>query len=282
MMTIITDNATLMRFIPNVVAEVEGEKLLFDKILPQLEITEQWLQKTFTGGEILSLIASLKDDKKWVAAATIVACEAFRRSVPSLDLILTPNGFGVVSNSNVVPASKERVERLIASLRENRDNAIVALLKALPSEDWGDTPQAQWLRSSFFSSLIDDTTAAAAVINQEDRWDGFLELREKARPIEQAIAQLWLGQTLSARLRAALATDPNGTSDTVTLARTVRQLILKELLTQKRPVKDLDRCVNYIRNNGSLYPEWQSDPVAELFEDKWRFKNKKESAGYFF
>ena len=79
-----------------------------------------------------------------------------------------------------------------------------------------------------------------------------------------------------------LASDPHGTSDVVALARTVRQLVIDELLSGKRPVKNLDRCVNYIRNNSTLYPEWQSDPVAELFEEKWRFQNKKEAAGYFF
>ena len=128
----------------------------------------------------------------------------------------------------------------------------------------------------------EDTTAAAAAVRTDDKWEDFLTLREKARPIEQAIAEKWLGQTLTARLRATLASDPYGKSDIVALARTVRQLVIDELLTGKRPVKNLDRCVNYIRNNSTLYPEWQSDPVAELFEEKWRFQNKKKAAGYYF
>ena len=56
--------------------------------------------------------------------ARIVAFDAFRNAVPHLDLILTPNGFGIVNNSNIAPASKERVERLIASLLSNRDDEI--------------------------------------------------------------------------------------------------------------------------------------------------------------
>lgn len=39
--------------------------------------------------------------------------------VPSLDLVLTPNGFGIVSNQNVAPASRDRVARLIASLEKS-------------------------------------------------------------------------------------------------------------------------------------------------------------------
>lgn len=275
-MIAITNNDTLLQYIPNVVETVEGETPLFDKIRPQLEITEQWLHDTIVGDKLI-------DEEKNKMVCTIIACEAFRRSVPSLDLILTPNGFGVVSNNNVAPASKERIERLIASLRDLRDKAITALLNVLRQDsDWLQSAQGQWLASSFFVLPGEDTTAAAAAVRTDDKWEDFLTLREKARPIEQAIAEKWLGQALTARLRATLASDPHGTSDTVTMARTIRQLVIDELLSGKRPVKNLDRCVNYIRNNSTLYPEWQSDPVAELFEEKWRFQNKKEAAGYFF
>ena len=203
--------------------------------------------------------------------------------MPSLDLILTANGFGVVSNSNVAPASKERIERLMASLDSQRDKAMTALLDMLKQDStWLQSAQGQWLTSSFFMRPVEDTADAKLALKNDDRWEAFLELREKALPVEQAIAENWLGQTLTARLRATLATTPNSPSDTATLARTVRQLIINELISNKRPVKNLDRLVNYIRNNASLYPEWQSDPVAELFEDKWRFQNNKESAGYFF
>ena len=59
-----------------------------------------------------------------VTMARIVAFDAFRNTIPHLDLILTPNGFGIVNNYNIAPASKERVERLIASLLSNRDDEI--------------------------------------------------------------------------------------------------------------------------------------------------------------
>ena len=262
-MIAITDNDTLLQYIPNVVETVEGETPLFDKIRPQLEITEQWLHDTIVGDTLI-------DEEKNKMVCTIIACEAFRRSVPSLDIILAP-------------ASKERVERLMASLGDLRDKALAALLNVLRQDStWLQSAQGQWLASSFFVLPDEDTTAASAAVRTDDKWEGFLMLREKARPIEQAIAEKWLGQALTARLRATLASDPHGTSDVVSLARTVRQLVIDELLSGKRPVKNLDRCVNYIRNNSTLYPEWQSDPVAELFDDKWRFQNKKEAAGYFF
>ena len=281
-MTIITTNTQLLNLIANVVETVEGETPLYDKMRTQLEITEQWLTDAILGNTMLTTIAATPTSARWRLAASAIASEAFRQAVPSLDLILTPNGFGIVSNSNVAPASKDRVERLMASLAEQRDKAIAALLTTLMQDsDWLQSERGQWMTSSFFASPT-DTKLAKGLLKNEDGWEAFLELRQKALPIEQDIAEKWLGQALTARLRLTLAQAPFGSSDTVTLARTVRQLIIDELATCRRPVKNLDRLVNYVRNNSTLYPEWQSDPVAELFEDKWRFQNKKESSGYFF
>ena len=274
-MIAIIDNDTLLQYIPNVVETVEGETPLLDKIRPQLEITEQWLHDTIVGDIPI-------DEDKNKMVCTIIACEAFRRSVPSLDLILTPNGFGIVSNSNVAPASKERVERLIASLAEQRDKALGALFNNLRRDDaWIGSAQGKWLASSFFSSYENDPIPQNCM-ESGDRWQGWLQLRQKAVPIEQAYSERWLGQAVTARLRLALAKTPNGTTDEITLAEAVRTTILEEVCSGRRLTYRLDRCVNYIRNNSTLYPEWQSDPVAELFEEKWRFQNKKEAAGYFF
>lgn len=271
----ITNNEELLQYIPNVVETVEGETPLFDKIRPQLEITEQWLHDTIVGDIPI-------DEDRSRMVATVIACEAFRRSVPSLDLILTPNGFGVVSNNNVAPASKERVERLIMSLAEQRDKALGALLNNLRTDsNWMDSAQGKWLASSFFSSYSNDPVPQNCM-ESGDRWQGWLLLRQKAKPIEQAYSEKWLGQALTARLRLALATTPNGTADEIALAESVRTTILEEICSGRRLFTRLDRCVNYIRDNAELYPEWQSDPVAELFEDKWRFKNEKKSPGYFF
>lgn len=274
-MIAIIDNDTLLQYIPNVVETVEDETPLFDKIRPQLEITEQWLHDTIVGDIPI-------DEEKNKMVCTIIACEAFRRSVPSLDLILTPNGFGIVSNNNVAPASKERVERLIASLAEQRDKALGALFNDLRRDDaWIGSAQGKWLASSFFSSYENDPIPQNCM-ESGDRWQGWLHLRQKAVPIEQAYSERWLGKAVTARLRLALAKTPNGTTDEIALAEAVRTTILEEICSGRRLFARLDRCVNYIRNNSTLYPEWQSDPVAELFEDKWRFKNEKKSPGYFF
>ena len=129
---LITNDAQLRRYMPNVFATAQGETPLFDKVLPWLETAERWLFQQFIGNTFEpSLLAMGENEPVRLTATCVVAHEAMLRAVPSLDLVLTPNGFGIVSNQNVAPASRERVSRLIASLETSRDNAIEQLIMYL-------------------------------------------------------------------------------------------------------------------------------------------------------
>lgn len=115
-----------MSLLPNTVTTVKGEALLFDKMTPFLSTTEKWMEDNFTSEEVLSAIADLEASHTTrMLAYQIAAYDAFHRAIPHLDVILTPNGFGIVSNSNIAPSSRERVERLMASLLEHRDRLLM-------------------------------------------------------------------------------------------------------------------------------------------------------------
>ena len=49
---IIDSNSTLLMFFSNVLDTAEGERDLFDKLSPELQVSEQWIQDTFTGSAI--------------------------------------------------------------------------------------------------------------------------------------------------------------------------------------------------------------------------------------
>ncbi len=48
-----------------------------------------------------------------------ICLRAAYEAVPQLDLVLTPTGFGIVSNQNTAPASRERVDALREQLRKS-------------------------------------------------------------------------------------------------------------------------------------------------------------------
>ena len=99
----------------------------------------------FCGSKFFTLHSSL---------SKIVADHAFLNAIPSLDLVLTPNGFGIVSNTNVVPASKERIERLVGSLETERDANLEQLLLRLASRnDWQQSSQGKYFAATLFPFL---------------------------------------------------------------------------------------------------------------------------------
>lgn len=280
-MKIITTNELLMALVPNVVTTVEGEQTLFEKISPELQAAEDWVARTFTGDDILDDIAADTTGTLWQRVAGIIVEDALHRAIPSLDLVLTPNGFGIVSNQNLAPASKDRVERLITKLVAQRDSYINLLIDDLRTRaEWQDTEQYQW----FASSLISWPKACVNTVVDRPRegqqWDLFLQLRERAILIEDAIAEKWISPDVMTQLRTELLIVNNATVHQVALK--VRSCVFNELRGMPRNHWDLDLIVNFIRNNGDIFPDWATSETARLYNAPTIFRNKKESTGYFF
>lgn len=99
----------------------------FANVRPYLEAATSDLQERFAPG------AHLDDVKD--AAEAFVCYSASYEAIPALDLIATPNGFAVVSNQNLAPASKERVAALRESYRQSKSrytSGLIVLLTRFP------------------------------------------------------------------------------------------------------------------------------------------------------
>lgn len=286
-MKLITSEEILRRYIPNVLQTVKGEVPLFDKLTSFLDIAEEWVAHTFTSQATFSTIAGYADANIIKTyAAKVVVCEAFKNAVPSLDLILTPNGFGIVSNSNVAPASKERVYRLVDSLEAERDNAIRLLLSSLPGEpSWMTSTQCEYFSATMFSNLnICDYLGVA-----HQQWKKYQEVRATLLEIEQHIATQFLGQEQLDVFRKE-AMSPSSTSSLMkTVIRSLQAAeaqMLKATLSPTAPSAcipptALVSIVNCIRSHPTEFPQWHASPIAELYKPGI-YENKKNDKGYWF
>ncbi len=285
MAKIIIDDATLRKYIPNVLATVDDETALFDKLSPLLDMAESWLIQNLTGQKVFDKIVVGDRDTRFVNVAMFVVTYAFVVAIPSLDLVLTPNGFGVVSNNNVAPASKERVERLINSLHVIKSQCLTSLLPMLRADvEWHDSEQCRWLAKS----IIQDLNLATKYGNKNgpyencdtDRWGVFLTLRQKAYDIEQEIANGWISPQLMTRLRKCEAT-ATCSDEISSLISLVKGVVCTAFNTGVLNRKLLDDAVTYIRAFPNLFPEWYESDTAKLFTPPV-FENEKKSGGYFF
>jgi len=276
-MYLINDDNTLRAFAPNVLATVQGEPTLFEKVEPFLQQAEQWLIDNVTG-DILDELESLA--LRWAKTAT--AHCAMADALPALDVVLTPNGFGVVNNNNVAPASKERTQALVASYRLSAMVAVSKLIRALASySSWIDSEPYNWLTESVFQAPND-----CVLFSMDISWENFTMLRNKVAPVEYEMAASHISHELMKRLRQEQAQHKLSQPDRY-LMMLIRANVVRNQNARRSEhgtrllLQQMDDITDYIRNNAELYPEWHESPVATLF-DPPVFKNEQSDGGYFF
>ena len=289
-MKIITTDEELRSHLPNIIASVKGETPLIERLSLFLALAEDWVRTTFTSESTFNTICGYTESNPIrIATARLVVADALRRAIPSLDIVLTPNGFGVINTSNIAPASKPRVDRLVGSMLSHRDDCIAALLPALVgASKWLASDQASFFGATLFPDLaIVDSVGGAT----GSRWEKYLELRSQVIDLEASLAEEWLSPELMSALRAEnLRSDL--TEKRSVIVRQVQAQIVGYLTAQAAARPDranggsfsprrLADIVNYIRLNERDFEEWHKSETAKLFAPPV-FRNDKKASGYFF
>ena len=278
-MKLITTDEQLRSNIPNIIASVKGETPLIERLSLFLALAEDWVRTTFTSESTFNTICGYTDaNPTKVFTARLVVADALRRAIPSLDIVLTPNGFGVVSTQNLAPASKPRVDRLVGSMLAHRDDCIAALLPELVgASKWLTSPQADFFGSTLFPDLgIVDAVGGAT----GSKWEKYLELRPQVIDLEASLAEEWLSPGLMSALRSEnLRGDL--TEKRSVIVRQVKAQILGYLKSGSFSSRRLADIVNRIRENKDDFPEWHRSETAKLFAPPV-FRNEKKAKGYWF
>lgn len=279
MAKLITTDAQLRSHLPNIIASVKGETPFIERLALFLDLAEDWVRTTFTSETTFNTICGYTDSNSLkVLTARLVVADALRRAIPSLDIVLSPNGFAVVNTSNLAPASKPRVDRLIGSMLSHRDDCIAALLPGLVgASKWLTSSQADFFGATLFPDLrIVDAVGGAT----GSKWDRYLELRPQVIDLEASLAEEWLSPELMAALRAeTLRRDL--TEKRSEIVRQVKAQVVGYLRSGSFNSRRLADIVNYIRQNPEFFSEWHKSETAKLFAPPV-FRNERKASGYFF
>lgn len=279
MAKLITTDAQLRAHIPNIIASVKGETPLIERLSLFLDLAEDWVKTTFTSESTFNTICGYTDSNPVkILTARLVVADALHRAIPSLDIVLTPNGFAVVNTSNLAPASKPRVDRLVGSMLEHRDDCIAALLPELVgASKWLTSSQADFFGATLFPDLaIVDSVGGC----QGSKWEKYLELRPQVIDLEASLAEEWLSPELMSALRSENLRGDLTPKRSEIVRQTQAQIVgyLKGGSFNSRRLADI---VNYIRLNESDFMEWHKSETAKLFAPPI-FRNEKKASGYFF
>ena len=279
MAKLITTDAQLRAHIPNIIASVKGETPFIERLALFLDLAEDWVRTTFTSETTFNTICGYTDTNPLkVLTSRLVVADALRRAIPSLDIVLSPNGFAVVNTSNLAPASKPRVDRLIGSMLSHRDDCIASLLPGLVgASKWLTSSQADFFGATLFPDLrIVDAVGGAT----GSKWERYLELRSQIIDLEASLAEEWLSPELMSALRSENLrgdlTEKRGE-----IVRQVKAQVVGYLRGGSFNSRRLADIVNYIRLNAESFEEWHKSETAKLFAPPV-FRNERKASGYFF
>ncbi len=279
MAKLITTDEQLRSHLPNIIASVKGETPFIERLALFLDLAEDWVKTTFTSESTFNTICGYTDSNNIkILCSRLVVADALRRAIPSLDIVLTPNGFAVVNTSNLAPASKPRVDRLIGSMLSHRDDCIAALLPELVgASKWLTSSQADFFGATLFPDLrIVDAVGGAT----GSKWEKYLELRPQVIDLEASLAEEWFSPELMSALRSEnLRGDL--TDKRSEIVKQVKAQVVGYLRSGSFNSRRLADIVNYIRLNPEFFSEWHQSEPAKLFAPPL-FRNKRKASGYFF
>lgn len=148
----------------------------WDAIKPHVETAQIDLVLNLLGADLnTALIALQSTEAARLVVNKLLAVKSYHAAIPFVDLVQTENGFAVVSNSNLSPASKERVERLIAWCEQQIDGLTDLLIKIVMGNAQLLT---KWTLFTEFTSIVN-----CLFITGQD-FAGFTNSKEKLRRAE--------------------------------------------------------------------------------------------------
>lgn len=254
--------------IPNILLEVEGEMPLSEKLAPWIESAKDWLESEYLGSDDY---LSEGDNYR---ALRIIVWKAFADAVPSLDIVITPTGFGVVNTETIAPASKERIERLQDSLNHKIDGELEILVEFIHRyPEWRESQRGKYFCATFLSHIRDWRRMA---------FDSYDEMRTEAMHVEALMEEQCFGHDLMTRLRDEFnARKPYTTHP---LADPVRAAVIDVVYRIGKPLIPTiwHKCrpiIEMLKRYPEYYDIWEKE-MGEKFHPE-PFKNDIKGSFYF-
>lgn len=173
-----------------------------DRYRQAIADARSWIIATLLGREFMVEIEAMdRESELYRCTERLLAYKAYRLAIPKLDLVETPNGFAVVNDEKMVPASKDRVAALISSFEASITQAVGELLDYLEDaaqyrELWSRSPAFTLMTDSFLPTLREFRRYGTFVGNNLD----FMA----ARPAFQSVILRYIEPRISRELSQAI------------------------------------------------------------------------------
>lgn len=206
--------------------------------------------------------------------ARILTNLAYFEAVPFVDLIQTDTGFAIVSNSNMAPASKERVAAVREASRTVAYTGISELLSGILKdaslrEMWLSSPASDRFTDGIVWVPADMETAPFGA----DRLiEELADIRAAERYVAEYVSQELIEKIVENRRENALSR-----KDLTLYALIVRAVTAR---FQNRGSRDLGLLIDYLNRHAREYPAYAQSDACKA--NNWKEAPESESDTCFF
>ena len=227
-----------------------------------------------------------------------VACLMGARDViPHVDMVATPQGFAVVRNEHLVPASKERVDALKESIRRMLSDGMDALQMTALRYGWGERAEAKalvnnlvWcatiareiglhapndaLHVSGQRSLLHDRASGLMVYDTE-----FLNIHPRLMRAHYDLCRVISPEQMDVLLGCELS--PGGYTPALWVLRNTCMDYICAHFSGYETVVQERRLLNVLRGDVSSYGAWAESAVRRS-QEMGGYENRDGDAVFFF
>lgn len=270
---LVPDEATLRAYLPNIQATVKGETNIYNKMQPFIAEASKIITASFE----LQFAVSIPDD----IAGQMLAVKAMELAAPSLDCVLTPNGFAVVYNQTMMPSAKiqgqKPLDRLLDSLRDRYFKQSLLLVSVLLDDEG-------WQMSSCFETwgnAVFSPSVLVSVFNLPDLTDIYT-IRRQLDSAQTIIQDNLVSAPLMARLYRLAIHPEEATREEKQLLLLVQSAVASFIRTTSYPTTICNRIAHLLKSNPSAFSDWAETSIGQGWLTPPDFSNDPKSSGYFF
>lgn len=212
----------------------------------------------------------------------LVASSAFLQLMRQMDLVLTPTGFGVVSNDNLSPASKQRVDVLENQLRKTQYISKAYVILFLRGEAWGNTQQAKdnipYMYDEYDYFVRHD-------YNDNNDVDGWLKVQQALKDADMYLRQKISDEQLDIILSAYRTKGTADYDNYYSIIGNIRSFyqvwaFRSPEIAKQTPMRLILSKLENV-NNAELYKTYLESDAYKINHHE-SFQNTKDSSAFFF
>lgn len=269
------DQQTFEKYVP---AFASASDDTFVRMVPYIETMTRCVEEreVKTDGLAEPLLSAIE---RYVCVA------AARKAAPQLDLVLTANGFGVVSNQNIAPASRDRVAALIERLRIDESESFDMLLGGLLQTDWAKGATAE----NYITSLLycPSLMRRYGIKGEEGRevyyseWQG---LQNQLAVAEEKVRMLISPELYDRLIEVQRIPDTEHPHEYNVVLEQARKAVAAHITADRYPTAPKALCsrlLDTIKRYADALTEYNTSSTYQAHNTQ-PYENRKEDGAYFF